>query len=299
MNRAITVLIASLMTISLQAQQMPRIGGYNVDPFHLSPAYAGIVNPNSLFLDHRSDFSGIAGGPKTYMLSWHNKINEPMALGGRIIFDKTDIFTQMMVMGTYSYQVTLTEGHLLNMALSAGIYNNSVNLGKYYDDPDYVDDPALTDNTERSKMKFATDFSALYRFSNLEAGVYFSGIMFGDAVYENEELVYNPSMNYQLHAAWLFSLDERWSIKPYILLTGTENSPAQAELLGHVGYSDRLWGNLMFRTGGVWGAGAGGEIYRGIILNYAYNFSHNMPFNTFSGHIVTLGFKLSALQKQN
>ena len=165
MNRLFITAITALLGATLSAQQMPRMGGYNVDPFHLSPAYAGLQGSNSLFLDHRSDFSGIAGGPKTYMLSWHNRINEPMALGGRIIFDKTDIFTQIMVMGTYSYQITLTEGHLLNMALSAGLYNNSINLGKYYDDPDYVDDPALTDNTERSKMKFATDFSALYRFS--------------------------------------------------------------------------------------------------------------------------------------
>ena len=295
MYRATTIIITAMLTISISAQQMPRMGGYNVDPFHLSPAYAGLGNPNSIFLDHRSDFSGIAGGPKTYMLSYHNRIQDKMGIGGRIIFDKTDIFTQLMVMGTYSYEVNLTEGHLLNMALSAGLYNNSINLGKYYDDPNYVDDPALTNNTQRSRLKFATDFSALYRFSDLEAGIYFSGIMFGNAIYDNKDLVYNPAMNYQVHAAWNFRLDEKWSLKPYLLYLGTENAPAQGELLVHVGYTDRLWGNLMYRTDAIWGVGVGGEIYHGIILNYAYNFSHNMPSNTFSGHIVTLGFNLSAL----
>lgn len=294
MNRALTILITALLASNLAAQQMPRMGGYNVDPFHLSPAYAGLKNPNSLFLDHRSDFSGIAGGPKTYMLSYHNRIQDKMGVGGRIIFDKTDIFTQLMVMGTYSYEVKITDEHLLNMALSAGLYNNSINLGKYYDDPDYVNDPALTNNTQRSRIKFATDFSLLYRYSALEAGIWFSGIMFGDAVYDNEDLVYNPAMNYQLHAAWNFSLDEKWNIKPYLLLLGTENAPAQVELLTHIGYTDHLWGSVMFRTDGIWGAGVGGVIYKGISLNYAYNFSHNMPSNTFSGHIVTLGFNLSS-----
>lgn len=295
MNRALTILITALLASNLAAQQMPVMGGYNVDPFHLSPAYAGLQNPNSLFLDHRSDFSGIAGGPKTYMLSYHNRIQDKMGVGGRMLYDKTDIFTQLMVTATYSYEVAISEGHLLNFALSAGIYNNSINLDKYYDDPDYVDDPVLANNTERSRMKFTTDFSALYRYSSLEAGVWFSGIMFGDAVYDNEDLVYNPAMNYQLHAAWNFNIDERWNVKPYLLLRGTENAPLQGELLGHVGYTDRLWANLMFRTGGIWGAGVGGVIYRGISLNYAYNFSHKMPSNTFSGHIVTLGFNLSAL----
>jgi type IX secretion system PorP/SprF family membrane protein len=298
MNRAIAIIITLLVALSISAQQMPRMGGYNIDPFHLTPAAAGLGSPGYLFLDHRSDFSGIPGGPKTYMLSWHNKLVNRMAAGGRFIYDKTDIFTRMMVMGTYAYEIPLNQEHTLNLALSAGLWNNSVNLGKYYDDPDYVDDPALTSNTQRSKVKFASDFAALYRYRALEAGVYFSGLMFGDAVYENEELTYNPSFNYMMHAAWLFNLDSRWSLKPYMLVTGTENSPLQVELMAHAGYTERLWGNLMLRTGGVWGAGLGGEVYNGIVINYAYNFSHRMPFNTFSGHIITVGVNLGMLKRQ-
>ena len=295
MKKFLYVTALAILVTTASAQQFPFLSGYNFDPFRLSPAYAGLVNPNSLFLDHRADWAGIDGGPRTYMLSYNTRVADKMGLGGRFIYDKTDIFSQMILLGTYTYEVKIAEDHLVNFGLSAGLYGNSINLGEYYDNPDFIDDPALTNGTERSKIKFTSDLSALYRFKTLEAGIFFSSLMFGPATYDNEELTYKPMMNYQVHAAYRFDIDDTWSVKPFLLVLGGQNAPAQVEIMGHVNYTKRFWGSLLFRTGGVWGIGIGGEVYNGILLNYSYNMNHNIALNTYGGHQVTIGVRINSL----
>ncbi|TFH34098.1 MAG: type IX secretion system membrane protein PorP/SprF [Bacteroidia bacterium] len=297
MKKLLYISALALLVTTASAQQFPFLSGYNVDPFRLSPAYAGLINPNSLFLDHRTDWAGVEGGPRTYMLSYHTRLGDRMGVGGRFTYDKTDIFSQMMILGTYTYEIQVTEGHLVNLGLSAGLYSNSINLGEYYNDPDFIDDPALTSGTERSKIKFTSDLSALYRFKTLEAGIFFSSLMFGPATYDNDQLTYKPMMNYQVHAAYRYDFNETWSVKPYLLFLGGENAPSQVELMAHVNYTERIWGSLMFRTGGIWGIGIGGEVYNGILLNYSYNMSHNIAVNTFGGHQITIGIRFDSLKK--
>jgi len=294
MKKLLYITLFLSLTTLISAQQFPFLDGYNVDAFRLSPAYAGLNNPNSIFMDARADWAGITGGPRTYQLSYHGRFFEKMGIGGRFIYDKTDIFKQMMFMGTYSYEVMLNEEHILNFALSAGIFTNSINLGAYYNDPDFVVDPALLNASINSKVKFASDVSALYRFQNLEAGIYFSNLMFGPATYEEVDLEFNPRMNYQVHAAYRYDIDDTWSVKPYLLYRGGIDSPGLVEVLAHVNYTPRIWANLLFRSSGVWGLGFGGEVYNGIMLNYSYNMSHSVALNTFGGHQITLGFKLDA-----
>lgn len=294
MKKILYISIFALLSAGLSAQQFPILDGYNVDAFRLSPAYSGLFNPNSLLLDARSDWSGISGGPKTYQLSYHGRFFEKVGIGGRFVYDQTDIFKQIMVMGTYSYEVPITESHLLNFAISAGIFTNTIDLSAYYNDPDFVIDPVLLNAKINSKIKFVTDLSALYRFDNLEAGIYFSNLMFGPATYDEIELQFNPRMNFMVHAAYRYNIDDNWSVKPYVLYRGGMEAPDIVEILAHFNYTSKIWGNLLFRSSGVWGIGFGGEVYDGISLNYSYNMSHKVALNTFGGHQISLGFRLDA-----
>jgi type IX secretion system PorP/SprF family membrane protein len=297
MKKLLHISIFFLLATGTSAQQFPFLDGYNVDAFRLSPAYAGLYNPNSILLDARSDWSGITGGPITYQLSYHGRFFEKMGIGGRFVYDKTDIFKQMMFMGTYSYEVALNEDHKLNLALSVGLFTNTIDLGAYYNDPDFVIDPVLLNAQINSKVKFATDVSVLYRFDKLEAGVFFSNLMFGPATYDEIDLQFNPKMNYMVHTAYRYDIDESWSLKPYLLYRGGMDSPDLVEVLSHVNYTPKIWGNILFRSTGVWGIGFGGEVYNGISLNYSYNMSQKVALNTFGGHQISLGFALDSFFK--
>jgi type IX secretion system PorP/SprF family membrane protein len=277
-------------------QQFPSMEGYNINPFTLSPAYAGLQNNKTLFMDYRSDWSGIDGGPQTYQLSYSDKFRDKVGLGGRFIYDKTDIFKQTLFLGTYTYEVNILKEHTLNFGLSLGFYRNSIDLSKYYNDPQYIEDMVLLYGQQTSKLKFATDFSVLYRHNHLEAGLVFSNLMFGIARYRNSDMTYKPFKNYVLHTSYLFRLDDKWSLKPTILLRGGQNIPFQLDVSSAATWNERVWATTLVRTSGIFGIGLGGEVHHGILINYIYNMSDNLttniPITAFGTHQITLGIRI-------
>jgi type IX secretion system PorP/SprF family membrane protein len=301
MKRIILIYIFFIPAV-VSGQQFPFMEGYFLNPYSMSPAYAGTQGKGTIFMDYRSDWTGIEGGPRTYQLSYNDRLKDRVGLGGKFIFDRTDIFKQILVLGTYTYEVRIMQEHTVNFGLSLGFYRNSIDLTKYYNDPTYVQDMVLLYGQQQSKLKFATDFSTLYRYKRLEAGILFSNIMFGTVHYKNSDMTYKPFRNYLIHTSYLFRLDDRWSLKPMMVLRGGQHVPAQLDIAGEVKWNDIFWATTVFRTPGILGIGLGGEIYHGFVLNYSYNLSNslnaNIPTNTFGSHQLTLGIRLNKLMKE-
>lgn len=311
------IILLGFLPSAIFGQQFPFLEGYSVNPFNLSPAYAGIHNSRTLFIDYRSDWSGLEGSPTTYQLSYNDKFirkrqseskitydqsdiyNNNVGLGGRFIYDKTDIFTQLLILGTYTYEVRIAKEHKINFGLSGGFYRNAVDFTKYFNNPDYVQDIVLIYGQGRSKIKFATDISALYRYHQIEAGIVFSNLMFGTVRYRNSDLTYRPLKNYLLHGSYLFILDTKWSARSTFILRGGQNVPLQIEISPTLTWSDRFWGTTFIRTGGIFGMGFGGEVYDGIIINYSYNIINKVFLNTFGSHQLSLGVKIFNFKKSN
>jgi type IX secretion system PorP/SprF family membrane protein len=292
MKKIVYISLLLLIPPGLYAQQFPFMEAYNVNPFSMTPSYAGLKSIRTLFLDYRSDWTGVDGGPVTCQLSYNDRLKGRVGLGGRFIYDKTDIFRQTMLLGTYTYEVKIREEHFINFGLSAGFYKNSIDLGEYFNDPDFVLDAALNNGTEKSKVKVATDVSALYRYGNIEGGILFSNVMFGTAKYSDTDVTYKPLKNFLVHASYEYLINKSWAVKPFVLFRGGQHYPSQLELASEVSFKKKFWGMLVFRTGGIWGMGFGCEIFDRILLNYSYNLSTNVALNTFGSHQVTLGIRL-------
>jgi type IX secretion system PorP/SprF family membrane protein len=293
------LLLVLLLPEVLYGQQFPFMDGYTMNPFTLSPAYAGIKNGRTLFIDYRSDWTGLEGSPTTCQLSYSDKFNKRVGLGARFIFDKTDIFKHTLVLGTYTYEVSLANEHILNFGLSLGFYRNSIDFAKYYNDPGYVQDLVLQNGLQKSKALFATDISVLYRYKHTEAGILFSNMMLGTARYRDVDLTYRPLKNYLLHASYLFTLDDKWSVKPTVVIRGGQKIPVMFELSPSVVWRENFWGTARFRSGGILGMGLGGEIYKGIIVNYSYNIITNISLYTFGSHQLSLGIRIGDFLKKD
>jgi type IX secretion system PorP/SprF family membrane protein len=292
MKKSVYISMLIMITGTLSAQQFPFMEGYNVNPFSLSPAFAGIHNPNTLFLDYRSDWSGLEGGPKTYQISYSSRLYKKVGLGGRFIYDKTDIFKQTLLLGTYTYEINFAQKHSINFGLSGGLYKNSIDMAKYFNNPDYVNDAALISGLERSKLKFVSDISILYRTGNFESGILFSNLMFGSAKYSAVEVSYKPFNNYMIHTGYNFQVADRWEIKPFVLWRAGKNTPGLLEVATAVTYNKKVWATAVYRSAGIWGLGAGAQLLDGVLINYSYNLSTNVAMNIFGSHQITLGFRL-------
>jgi type IX secretion system PorP/SprF family membrane protein len=297
MKKLITIIVGIISVASLNAQQMPLSENYFLDKYSLSPSYAGNFNNKYLFLGYRSDWSGIDGGPKTLRLSYNDAYKQNMGYGGKLIYDKAGIFKQTILEGTYSYKVRLTEEHMIMFGFSAGFYNNTLNLSDYYNDPKYNLDPALINSNLTSKLKFMSDFSAVYSYRKLEAGILFSNINFGDAKYQDVNVHYKPLSNFQIHADYDFNLSDKFEVTPIMILRGGRYIKSQFEIASEVAYQKRVWGSLMFRDPGIWGIGIGANISRGLKIGYNFNLATSTAMKYFNNHEICVGINIFELSR--
>lgn len=276
------------------SQQSPLSENYYMDKYSLAPSYAGNYNPKYLIMGYRSDWSGIDGGPKTLRLSYNDifPFMENAGYGGKIVYDKAGIFSQLYVLGSYSYNLQVSNGHNVMFGLSMGVYKNRLNLLDFYNDPKYTIDPSLVSQDIKSKMKFMSDFSAVWTYKGVEAGFLFSNISFGNASYKEVELKYNPLSNFQLHATYLYNINESWDVSPLMILRGGKYIKSQFELAGQVMYLKKFSGSLVFRDPGIIGFGIGANIDKGLKIAYNFNLATNVSLGAFNNHELSLGINI-------
>jgi type IX secretion system PorP/SprF family membrane protein len=294
MKKLFTIISGISIATMLYSQQIPLSENYFMDKYSLAPSYAGNYNPKYLITGYRSDWSGIDGGPKTFRISYNDAFaSMPNAgYGGKIVYDKAGIFSQLYIIGSYSYKLQINNDHHIIFGLSAGFYKNRLNLLDYYNDPKYTVDPSLISQDIKSRLKFMSDFSAVWTWQGAEAGFMFSNISFGDASYKDVDLKYNPLANFQIHATYMYNINEEWDVAPLVIIRGGRFIMSQFELASQVLYMKKVWGSLVFRDPGVWGIGIGANIDKGLKVAYNFNFASNVDFGAFNNHEISLGIDI-------
>jgi type IX secretion system PorP/SprF family membrane protein len=292
MKNLIIILSLFLTGITLFAQQVPLSENYFSDKYSLSPSYAGNFNTKYLFTGYRTDWSGVEGGPKTLRISYNDNFTPNTGYGGKIIYDKAGIFSQLYVLGSYSYHLQLNKNIDILFGLSGGIYKNRLNLLEYYNDPKYTLDPSLISQDISSKLKFMSDFSLVWTYQGIEAGFLFSNISFGDASYKEVNLKYNPLSNFQFHLSYLYSLNENWDVAPLFIVRGGKYIRSQFEIAGQARYMKKFWGSLVYRDPGVLGFGMGLNLDKGLKIGYNFNFATNVAMGAFNNHEISLGVNI-------
>ena len=294
MKKLLIILTLLLTGVTIYSQQVPLSENYFMDKYSLSPSYAGNFNPRYIITGYRSDWSGIDGGPKTLRISYNDlfPFMKNAGYGGKIVYDKAGIFSQLYILGSYSYNLQVNQDHHIMFGLSAGFYKNRLNLLDYYNDPNYTIDPSLVNQDVKSKLKFMSDFSAVWTFKGAEAGFMFSNISFGDANYKEVDLKYNPLSNFQFHATYLYNINDNWDVSPLAIIRGGKYIKSQFELASQVTYLKKFRGSIVYRDPGVLGFGIGANIDKGLKIAYNFNFATNVTLGAFNNHEISLGINI-------
>ncbi|MBK7627190.1 MAG: PorP/SprF family type IX secretion system membrane protein [Bacteroidales bacterium] len=301
MKKLIILITSILIGAISSAQQVPISENYYMDRYSLAPSYAGNYNAKYLFMGYRSDWTGIDGGPKTVRISYSDLLPsmKNAGFGGKIIYDKAGIFSQLYILGSYSYNLLVNQDHHIMFGLSMGFYRNKLNLLDYYNDPDYTIDPALVSLDINSKLKFMSDFSAVWTWKGAEAGFMFSNISLGDASYKEVSLKYNPLANYQFHATYIYNINEDWDLTPLLIVRGGKYIKSQFEIATQVMYLKKFWGSLVYRDPAIIGFGAGASINKGLKIGYNFNFATNVVMGAFNNHEITIGLNIFEYLKKS
>lgn len=295
MKKLLFIISGLLFAFILKAQQLPLSENYFVDRYSLSSAYAGNSDNKSLFASYRRDWSGVVEGPQTIRLSYHDGFKAKAGLGGKLIMDKFGIFQSFYGLATYSYRLQAATNQFIYFGLSAGLHQNTINFSEYYNDPNFTADPTMINKDVTSGVGLVSDFSMVYSSKGFQSGFLFSNISYSEYTYKSVKTIYNPFLQYQLHATYTIPLEVNWKIIPLVIFRGGKDTKSQLEMASQINYRDRLWADIGHRGKTVFRAGFGMNLAKGILFNYNFNFLSKASLNTFQNHELTLGLKLSTL----
>jgi len=303
------------------AQQMPLFSQYNFNKFLINPAQAGSDGFTSINVTAREQWVGYPGAPRTYSVSWqervlkrsyrlkHNIFNRTIyrpktdgrvGFGGYIFNDRNGLVQKTGFQIAYSYHLWLHDYTQLSMGMAFTGYHFIVNADENsFFDPN---EPWLNSDMRRGVFIPDADFGIYLLNPKYEVG--FSALqMFGaiakigrDDGYKN----YYLDRHFYLFANYNFEAGTKAELQPSVLLKMSEQMRPQATIGLSYCRDQAFWSGISYRTC------TGGSIISSIrfrfvpgrvmlttmYVRYSFDYTLNRIQNgTYGSHEITMALK--------
>ena len=277
-----------------QAQQQTRYSQFMWNEFAINPAYTGGLNYNPVQLSYRKQWQGFNGSPETFTFGGHAAINSKMGLGGMIFKDNMGgAISQTGLMLNYAYHLKLNEESRLSFGIGAIVNQFSFNNTKI--NPMDVTDPSFKGGVQNN-LTLDASFGMLYRY-NEKLKIGFSTQQILQSKMKTLNIVPGSDSrlirHYNLQLAYTFSVNEKLTIEPSVLLKATEITPIQTDINLKAWYNKTFMLGLSYRHYDALIALVGMK-YKKMFIGYSYDLNTSIikTYNTGSNEIV-LGYHFS------
>lgn len=291
MKKQLIVFILSMGLFgSVNAQYIPVSNQYQVNRFHINPAYAGVDETVNIFTGYRDQWTGLKGAPKTKMFNLNGPVSKHIGVGGDFTTDQAGFFTRFYGSLTYAYHIDLNTDHKLSFSLTGKVFEHSIDLTNATIDNPF--DPILLDRQTQNETVLNAGASFLYRFKGLNVGFNVPYLMNNKSRYNSENNIdqYIMTRHYLGHASYDIKVGEDFGITPIGIIRFTEYAPFNYEFASQFKFKDQYWLCASFRKEGALGIGAGFDLNKRMIFNYTYEFLGNkMTGNTNGTHEFAVG----------
>ena len=274
MKRLKFILFSILLTFVgvVNSQQLNTYSLFYNDLYLVNPAYAGVKQNLMLTTAIKQQWSGFNGAPSFQTLSGHMRFMDNMGAGGRIFNYSAGMLNKLGLEATYAYKLQLGGSMNLSMALSAMLYQFSMNksLINAKDDYDLVVVNAV------DKM-IVPDFNFGILFYDEEKH-YYTGI----SIYQlmgrkvsllNKENLSNEQIrHYNFTGGYFMDINENISIESALLLKFIETGYVQLDFNVNATFMKLFNVGVSYRTDnaivGMFGLKAGN-----LVFGYAYDYT--------------------------
>ncbi len=241
-----------LVAGSVSAQQDAMFSQYMFNTLAINPAYAGSRDVLSVTALNRTQWSGIAGAPRTQTLSMHSPVaKKNIGLGLQIFNDKIGITRTTGAFLSYSYRLKMGNG-----SLALGIQGGVANFRADYSTVDVSGDaPAGDPSFSQRVNKMLPNFGAGLYYS---AKKFYVGLsvphMLNNTLNENQVRVSNSFvgrqyMQFFLAGGYSFDLSPDLCLKPSALVKAVKGAPLQLDFSANLWIKDRVGVGASYRSG--------------------------------------------------
>ncbi len=293
------LLLFIVLCPALQAQQLPILDNYLLNPVSISPAFSGRDNIFEALVTHRTEGPKLSGSPVIGNVNIDGRIGKKMGVGGSIILNKAGIYKNFSINLNYAYHLQVAKLHFLSFGISAAMYQNSLDISSVIlKDPN---DPMVMNQSKISESYFNMGASLLYNYQNFNFSIAFPLLFNNRSFYIDDapyEYVLTMKRNFLIYSNYTLDLNEEWKLKFDLLFRYVQQVPWTIEVSTLVKFRDSYWFGLLYRKPTVIGVTAGLEIINSIVINYNYEFVGSSMMGSSGGnHEFTVGYRLKGTVK--
>ncbi len=269
MKKIYPIIIILFISVSTQAQQMPQFTQYMYNTISINPAYAGNRDALSVVGLHRSQWSGIDGGPETQTLSIHSPLrNEKVGIGLSVINDQLGYEDYTYVYGDFSYTINVADSTTLSFGVKGGMSYYNLNEDLLTGVPD---DPFFRGDTFN---RWTPNFGAgLY----LSAQKWYMGLsaprLLNNDNNEQSEFVALEQVHYYLTGGYVFDLSDQWKLRPTALAKVTDGAPLSVDVSAAAIYNEKLYLGATYRIDDAVGGFIDFQVLPSFRVGYAYEYT--------------------------
>jgi type IX secretion system PorP/SprF family membrane protein len=284
-----------LSVMQVSAQQLPQYTQYMLNDFPINPAIAGKGKDYwDVVSNNRYQWVGITDAPRTYILSLQGPSrNRKMGFGGTLFTDIVGPTRRVGFQGAYSYHLKLNETLNLNLGLSAGVLQYSVDGHKLYLHDN--DDPVIP---IVYKSALVPDFGAGLYLHNEKLYVSMSVPQFYDAQVKFTDMTHSSLSRIKPHvyalAGYKFDLGEDFQLEPSVMVKYIDPAPVKVDGGLRLSYQKKLWLGVNYRTNDAI-TGLVGFMYNNwLMFGYSYDYTTTALRNYSTGtHEIMLGLRFT------
>jgi len=285
LKRIIVILVLSIGSTGIYAQQDPMYTHYMYNTLMVNPAYAGSRDALTITALHRSQWTGFKGAPLTQTLTLHAPLsNEHIGLGLSVSNDKIGPTNNTSAVFDFAYIMQLSKRSKLSLGLSAGANMFQADLNTLQ--LDQQNDPMFQNNIN-NHITPNFGFGAYYSRERFYAGISVPYLLENNYAEINQNngntLVANEQRHYFFIMGTLINLTDNFAFKPTTLIKVTSAAPAQIDFTASFIIMKKLMIGAMIRSGDAVGGLVGLDITDQLHLGYSYDWSYGLETSKYNG----------------
>jgi type IX secretion system PorP/SprF family membrane protein len=241
-------LVVAIITFGATAQQDPQYSMYMFNGLALNPAYSGSLDGLAASLLYRTQWTGIAGAPKTIVAAAHQPFFDGK-IGAGLTFnnDQIGVMDRNTISLSGSYHLHLTKGRV-SFGIQANYAQYKIGLAEVQHSLDATFDPTFGANLQESTVNFGA--GVFYYSENIFGGISIPHIMknelSGLEVIGADKSYEVPHIFYQ--AGYIYELDPMIALKPSVLVKQISGAPISADINLNVYYRKLIGVGVGYRT---------------------------------------------------
>lgn len=255
-------------------QQMPFSSHYYINMMTVNPALTGSGENTQAFLSHRSQFTGLNGGPQTSYLSLDGPtLSKKFGIGFTALNDVTSILARTNFMVNYAYSLKLGNESNLRFGLAAGIQNNRID----FDKAQVVDqNDVILYGPRQNQTVFNADFGLALNVKKLQFGFAIPQLLANEPIFTTntgEDLIYSTKRHIRSTLKYEFAFGENGKnvFYPLVMIRAVKGAPVQFDINAVLDFKKRAWFGVTYHSNYAIAVSAGLRMDN-FSIGYAHDF---------------------------